>query len=103
MGIFASGVLSIPLRGTAIRSLTSGKRFTKDSGHDDLDCRQGRRGRKPGTLFDRLAEIKGSGLLGDAVALRFDWRVAYTADQYVDLLTTFSMHTTLSPGERDTL
>jgi SAM-dependent methyltransferase len=57
----------------------------------------------PGTLLDRLEEIEGSGLFSDAVALRFDWRVAYTADQYVDLLTTFSMHTTLSPGERDTL
>jgi SAM-dependent methyltransferase len=58
---------------------------------------------KPGALFDRLDEIEHSGLFGDAVALRFDWRVTYTADEYIDLLTTFSMHTALDPHARDRL
>lgn len=57
----------------------------------------------PGTLFDRLEEIEHSGLFADAVALRFDWRIAYAADEYIDLLTTFSMHTALDPDKRSTL
>jgi SAM-dependent methyltransferase len=58
---------------------------------------------EPGWLLDRLAEIESSGLFTDAIALRFDWRLAYTPDQYIDLLTTFSMHTLLDPEERDSL
>ena len=47
------------------------------------------------------AEIAASGLFDDVQIRRYVWQQAYTADQYVALLDTFSRHIAMEPGGRD--
>ena len=58
---------------------------------------------RPGQLPDSLQEITDSGLFSGAVAVQFDWELAYSAEEYIDLLNTFSGHITMSGAQRDTL
>lgn len=58
---------------------------------------------RPGELRSYADEIAASGLF-DLVQLRhFDWEIRYTADQYIDLLNTFSGHITMSDWQRERL
>jgi SAM-dependent methyltransferase len=53
----------------------------------------------PEEFEDDAAEIEASGLFGDVAVRRHVWDVVYTADQYVDVLDTYSGHRKL-PVER---
>jgi len=54
-------------------------------------------------LPDSADEITGSGLFTDVHVRRFGWEVAYTADQYIALLATFSDHMAMGQAKRDRL
>jgi SAM-dependent methyltransferase len=54
-------------------------------------------------LPDQRAEIAATGLFSDAVVRRFDWEISYTADEYIQLLDTFSSHIAMAPWQRDRL
>jgi SAM-dependent methyltransferase len=58
---------------------------------------------RPGDLPDQRDEIEGSGLFGDVHVRQFDWEVSYTAEEYVDLLDTFSGHIAMQAWQRDRL
>jgi SAM-dependent methyltransferase len=58
---------------------------------------------RPVDLPTERAEMEASGLF-DAVAVsRFDWEVVYDAEQYIDLLETFSGHIAMAPWQRERL
>ena len=58
---------------------------------------------RPGKLGDRREEIEASGLF-DLIDLRhFDWERTYDAEQYIDLLNTFSGHIAMEQWKRDRL
>jgi SAM-dependent methyltransferase len=57
----------------------------------------------PGELPDLRAEIEASGLFTDIAVRHFDWQLAYTADEYLRLLDTFSGHITMPQWKRDRL
>lgn len=58
---------------------------------------------RPGELEDRSAEITGSNRF-EVVALRhFDWKRTYNADEYIDLLDTFSGHISMEEWKRERL
>lgn len=59
--------------------------------------------RRPGELPDDSDEIRGSGLFHDIVVRHFDWEVCYTADEYIDLLDTFSSHLVMTDDQRERL
>jgi len=48
-------------------------------------------------------ELEASGLFGDVQARRYVWELMYSADEYVDLLNTFSGHIAMEPDKRDFL
>ena len=52
---------------------------------------------------DFREEIEASGLFGDVQARRYVWERMYTADEYIDLLNTFSGHIALEPDKREYL
>lgn len=54
----------------------------------------------PGDLPDDQAEIESSNLFGNVVVRHFDWETAYTADEYIRLLDTFSSHITMADRQR---
>ena len=58
---------------------------------------------RPGELPDSRAEIEDSGLFEVAAIAQFDWEIAYTADEYLRLLGTFSNHITMEPWKRERL
>ena len=58
---------------------------------------------RPGELPDSRAEIEASGLFADVTVRQFDWAVSYTAAEYLSLLSTFSGHIEMAPGQRDHL
>jgi SAM-dependent methyltransferase len=58
---------------------------------------------QPGELPDSRAEIEASGLFGDVVTRQFDWAVSYRAEEYIQLLDTFSSHIAMAPWQRDRL
>jgi SAM-dependent methyltransferase len=58
---------------------------------------------RPGELPDDTAEIEGSGLFEDIRVQQFDWEVRYSADEYIQLLDTFSGHIAMEEWKRDRL
>lgn len=58
---------------------------------------------QPGQLPDDTAEIEGSGLFEDVVVRHFDWEVSYSAEEYIQLLDTFSDHIAMNAWKRDRL
>ena len=57
----------------------------------------------PGELPDGRHEIEETGLFDDVVTTQFDWETQYTADEYLDLLDTFSGHIAMRPAQRQYL
>ncbi len=57
----------------------------------------------PDETPDDAARIEASGLFGDVQVRRYVWEAAYTADEYLALLDTFSGHIVMEPGKRDYL
>lgn len=49
------------------------------------------------------AEVDRSGRFDPARCARYDWEVTYSTAQYLELLTTYSSHLTLTPGTRAAL
>ena len=58
---------------------------------------------RPGELPDQSAEILASGLFNDVVTHEFNWQLDYTAEQYLDLLSTFSGHLAMAADKRTRL
>jgi SAM-dependent methyltransferase len=54
----------------------------------------------PATVADNSAEIAASGALRSVAATRYVWDDEYTADEYIDLLGTYSGHLAMDPGVR---
>lgn len=57
----------------------------------------------PGEVPDDRAEIEASGLFEDVTVRQFDWVISYTAQQYIDLLDTFSGHIDMAGWQRERL
>ena len=57
----------------------------------------------PGELPDSRDEIEQTGLFDGVVTRQFDWETHYTADEYLDLLDTFSGHIAMRPDQREYL
>lgn len=57
----------------------------------------------PEDVPDMRDEIESSGLFNDVQVRRHIWEQMYTADEYIDLLNTFSSHIALDPEKRDFL
>ncbi len=55
---------------------------------------------KPGELPDSQDEILATGLFEPVLTKHFSWTVRYTADQYVELLETFSSHIAMEDEKR---
>ena len=56
-----------------------------------------------GELPDERAEIEATGLFTDTKIRRFGWEIAYTAEEYIRLLDTFSGHIAMAQWQRDRL
>ncbi len=57
----------------------------------------------PDEVPDERTEIEQSGLFGDVRVRRYLWTVDYTADQYIDVLNTYSGHIAMEQWKRDKL
>ena len=57
----------------------------------------------PEDVPDFREEIEATGLFGDFHSRRYAWEVMYAADEYIDLLNTFSGHIAMQPEKRDFL
>jgi SAM-dependent methyltransferase len=57
----------------------------------------------PDDVADLSDEIAASGLFENVASRRYLWDVVYTADEYVDVLNTYSGHRRIEPGKRDRL
>ncbi|HTD48948.1 MAG TPA: methyltransferase domain-containing protein [Acidimicrobiia bacterium] len=55
---------------------------------------------RPGELDDRRDEIERSGLFDVLDVRQFDWETSYDADEYIDLLNTFSGHIAMQEWQR---
>ena len=58
---------------------------------------------RPDEIADDSAEILASGLFEDVQVRRYLWEQAYTADEYLALLDTFSGHIAMEPATRSHL
>jgi SAM-dependent methyltransferase len=58
---------------------------------------------RPGELRDYREEIAASGLFDLVHVRHFDWERRYGAEEYIDLLNTFSGHIVLNDWQRDRL
>lgn len=58
---------------------------------------------RPGEQPDYRQEILASGLFDGVQARHYSWEFDYCADEYIDLLNTFSGHITMEPWRRDRL
>jgi SAM-dependent methyltransferase len=58
---------------------------------------------RPGELPDDGAGIEASGLFEVVAVRQYDWEVVYTAEEYIELLGTFSGHLTMADWQRDRL
>jgi len=58
---------------------------------------------RPGQLPDSRDEIEQSGLFADVVVRHFDWEISYTAQEYLQLLDTFSGHIAMQAWKRQHL
>jgi SAM-dependent methyltransferase len=57
----------------------------------------------PEDMPDRRDGIEASGLFRDVQARRYVWELMYTADEYIDLLNTFSGHIAMEPQKQQYL
>lgn len=57
----------------------------------------------PGELPDEAAGIEASGQFEDVTVRQFDWEVSYRAEEYIQLLDTFSGHIAMEAWKRDRL
>lgn len=57
----------------------------------------------PQDVPDIREEIESTGLFGEVHVRRYVWELMYTADEYIELLNTFSSHIALEPQKRDFL
>ena len=57
----------------------------------------------PEDVPDMREEIEASGLFDDVQSRRYVWELIYTADEYIDLLNTFSNHIAMEPDRREFL
>jgi SAM-dependent methyltransferase len=57
----------------------------------------------PGELPDSRAQIEASGLFEDVTVRPFDWETTYTAEEYIQLLDTFSGHIAMPEWKRSRL
>jgi hypothetical protein len=58
---------------------------------------------KPGALPDERADIEAGGFFRLTATRQFEWEVSYTADQYIELLETFSGHIAMATWQRERL
>lgn len=58
---------------------------------------------RPGELPDRAGEIAASGLFDLVHVRHFDWERRYTAEEYIDLLNTFSGHIVMADWQQERL
>jgi SAM-dependent methyltransferase len=58
---------------------------------------------RPGELPEDRAGIEASGLFEVVAVRQYDWEVAYSAEEYVELLGTFSGHLIMADWQRDRL
>ena len=58
---------------------------------------------RPGELPDDRDEIERTGLFEVVLVRHFDWEIAYSAEEYLRLLDTFSGHIAMQPWQRDRL
>jgi hypothetical protein len=59
--------------------------------------------RRPGELPDLVAEIAQTGLFRVVLVRHYDWEQVCTADEYIDLVSTFSNHIAMESEKRDHL
>jgi SAM-dependent methyltransferase len=57
----------------------------------------------PEEVPDFREEIEASGLFADVQSRRYVWELMYTADEYINLLNTFSGHIAMEPDKREYL
>jgi SAM-dependent methyltransferase len=57
----------------------------------------------PEDLLDYSEGIEASGLFGDIQTRRYVWELMYTAEEYIDLMNTFSGHIAMEPDKREYL
>jgi SAM-dependent methyltransferase len=57
----------------------------------------------PEDVPDMREEIEATGLFGDFQSRRYVWEMMYAAEEYVDLLNTFSGHISMEPEKREFL
>ena len=58
---------------------------------------------RPGELEDDRAGIEASGLFEVVAVRQYDWEQVYSAEEYVELLSTFSDHRSMADWQRDRL
>jgi SAM-dependent methyltransferase len=58
---------------------------------------------RPGELEERSVEIEASGLFDVVHVRHFDWQRVYDAEQYIELLNTFSGHIAMEDWNRERL
>ena len=63
----------------------------------------GARQLRPGELPDDRAEIEASGLFEVVAVRHYDWERVYPAEEYIDLLSTFSGHLAMAEWKRNRL
>jgi len=59
--------------------------------------------RRPGELPDQRADIEASGLFEVTAVRHYDWEQAYSAEEYIELLSTFSGHIAMAEWKRQRL
>lgn len=57
----------------------------------------------PAHATDDVAEIVASGMFADVHVRRYVWEMRYTADEYIELLNTFSGHIAMDADKREYL
>jgi SAM-dependent methyltransferase len=58
---------------------------------------------RPGELADERKEIEDSGLFEVTEVRQYDWEQVYEAEEYIELLGTFSGHLSMADWQRDRL
>jgi SAM-dependent methyltransferase len=58
---------------------------------------------RPGELPDECAEIEAGGLFEVVGVRQYDWERVYAAEEYIELLNTFSGHLSMAGWQRDRL
>jgi SAM-dependent methyltransferase len=58
---------------------------------------------RPGSLPDQRADIEASGRFEVVAISQYDWEIVYTAEEYIELLSTFSGHIAMADWQRDRL